>query len=320
VSDALKDSIIDIPDMVRLKALSEGAAGANWLAALDGLVRDLTREWRLSIGRTLAGGTEAFVAKVAMADGQGAVLKIAMPGHDPAAGELRTLLAAHGRGYAEVFRHDRPRAAMLLERLGPQLHQIGLSVDAQVEVICATLLEAWRPPPDGERFTTGVEKALSLADFIETTWAELGRPCAERTVDMALRFADIRRKAFDPRTAVLAHGDAHAWNTLLVLGDGPRRFKFVDPDGLFIERAYDLAIPMREWAADLLAGDPVSLGRRRCRQLADLTGVEPEAIWQWGFIERTSTGLLCLKVGLEGAGEFLRVADAWAGAPAIGEA
>lgn len=61
-------------------------------------------------------------------------------------------------------------------------------------------------------------------------------------------------------------------------GDGPRRFKFVDPDGLFIEHAYDLGIPMREWGAELLAGDPLVLGRRRCRLLARLTGVAPEPI------------------------------------------
>jgi hypothetical protein len=34
------------------------------------------------------------------------------------------------------------------------------------------------------------------------------------------------------------------------------------PDGLCIERAYDLGIPMREWGAELLAGDPVALGQR----------------------------------------------------------
>lgn len=111
---------------------------------------------------------------------------------------------------------------------------------------------------------------------------------------------------------MLAHGDAHPWNTLLVPNDAPRRFKFVDPDGLFIERAYDLAIMMREWTSELCAGDPLVLGSRRCRRIAELTGVDPEPIWQWGFIECTSTGLLCLKIGYEGAHQMLAVADAWA--------
>jgi hypothetical protein len=70
---------------------------------------------------------------------------------------------------------------------------------------------------------------------------------------------------------------------------------------------------LRQWGADLLTGDPLVLGRNRCHQLARLTGVDPEPIWQWGFIERTSTGLLLLQLALDAlAHEFLAVADAWA--------
>ena len=113
-------------------------------------------------------------------------------------------------------------------------NSVGLSVDAQIRIIRATLGEAWAPH-EGARFTTGAEKARSLGDFIETAWLDLGRPCPERTVEMALRYAEIRGRAFDPDAAVLAHGDAHAWNTLLAPGDPSGRFKFVDPDGLLVE-------------------------------------------------------------------------------------
>jgi streptomycin 6-kinase len=309
----MKAAALQIPDRVRRRAVALGEAGVAWLAGLDGLVRDLAAEWHLSIDQTLSGGTESFVAKTRTAAGQNAVLKIAIPGLDPTASELRTLLAAQGRGYARVFRHDAARGAMLLERLGCQLNELGLPVDAQLEAICVTLLGAWTPLPEGAQFMTGAEKARNLADFIETEWRDLGKPCSARTIEMACSFAHARRRAFDPETAILAHGDAHAWNTLVAPGDGPMCFKFVDPDGLFIERAYDLGILMREWGAELLAGDPLVLGRRRCHQLARLTGVEPERIWQWGFIERTSSGLLLLKLGLNQlAHEFLAVADAWA--------
>jgi len=305
---------IEIPEMVRLKAISRGATGAAWLAALGDIIAGLAADWEIAVGRTLPGGTEAFVAEVTMTDGLPAVLKIAPPGGEPIAGELATLSAARGRGYAKLLRHDEARGAMLLERLGPRLAELGLPIDAQMETICATLAEAWTQPPPGVAFTNGAEKAASLAAFIETSWRALGRPCAGRTIETALRFAELRRQGFDPASAVLAHGDAHAWNTLLVPGEATRRFKFVDPDGVFVEPAYDLSIPMREWSGELLAGDPVALGRRRCRRLAELTGVAPKPIWQWGFIERTSTGLLCLKVGLEGGRDMLAVADAWAAA------
>src|SRR5260370_1266933 len=240
----MKVADMQIPDRVRRKALAVGEAGVAWLAGLDGLVGDLATEWQLSIGRTLSGGTEAVVAETTTAEGEDAVLKIAIPGLDPTASELRTLLAAQGRGYAAVFRHDAARGAMLLERLGPPLDELGLPIDAQIEAICATLLDAWTALPEGPRFMTGAEKASRLADFIEAAWRDLGEPCPARTIDMACRFAGIRCRAFDPATAVLAHGDAHAWNTLGVPGGGPRRFKFVDPHRLFVQRSHDLALPM----------------------------------------------------------------------------
>ncbi len=308
----MKHAVLDIPDEVRRKAAARGAEGVAWLAGLGKLVADLEREWDLSFMRVLSGGTEAFVAEVGTANGGNAVVKIVPPWVDPSGSELRILLAANGRGYVQVLGHDSARGVMLLERLGPLLHQLGLSIETQLEIICATLQEAWMPLPKGAQFMSGAEKASDLAAFIETTWRELGEPCSRHAIDLALSFAELRRKAFDPDTAVLAHGDAHAWNTLLVPGGGPRRFKFIDPDGLFIERAYDLAVAMREWAAELLAGDPLTLGRRRCNYLSQLTGVDPEPIWQWGYIERVSSGLLLKHLRMDQpAHEFLTVAEAW---------
>jgi streptomycin 6-kinase len=307
----VKDALT-IPEAVQRKALAGGAAGVAWLAGLERTVAELARLWDLSVGPILPGGTEALVAEATLSDGRAAVLKVYPPGVSLDAGELPTLLAARGRGYAEVYVYDHPRAAALLERLGPPLADLGLPVDAQLAIICATLAEAWAAPPAGAWCMTGAEKAGSLSDFITTTWQELGQPCSAQVIATARRYADERRRAFDPRSAVLAHGDAHPWNTLLVPGDGPQRFKFVDPDGLFIERAYDLGISMREWTSELLAGDPVALGVQRCRRLAERTGIDPEPIWQWGFIERVSTALLCLKVGLDGAREMLTVAERWA--------
>jgi streptomycin 6-kinase len=240
--------------------MAMGDAGVAWLAGIDGLVRDLAAEWQLSIGEVLSGGTESLVADATTPEGQHAVLKVAIPGLDPTGSELRTLRAARGRGYAKVFRHDGPRGATLLERLGCPLHEVGLPIGAQLKAICDTLTEAWMPLPAEERFMTGAEKAQSLSVFIATTWRELGEPCSKRAIEIACRFADERRRAFDPATAILAHGDPHAWNTLAVPG-APGRFKLVDPDGLLIERAYDLGILMREWGADLLAGDPLERGR-----------------------------------------------------------
>jgi streptomycin 6-kinase len=305
---------LQIPEIVLARALLRGDEGRRWLGELPALTAGLAHDWDLETSDVLAAGTDALVVSCRTPDRQDVVLKVMMPGLAPGNDQVRALLAFGGRGYVTVLKHDPDRNAILMEKLGPQLSDLDLPVAAQIEIICATLRETWLANPEGSGFMTGAEKADSLATFIAGLWRDFAGVCSQRTVDLAYDFAELRRRAFDPAICVLAHGDAHAANTLAVPGD-PTRFKFIDPDGLFIERAYDLAIPLREWGDELLVGDPLELGRRRCERLARLTGVEPEPIWQWGLIERVSTGLLLHQLGQESlAKEFLTVADAWAAA------
>jgi streptomycin 6-kinase len=84
------------------------------------------------------------------------------------------------------------------------------------------------------------------------------------------------------------HGDVHQWNAL----EAGAGFKLVDPDGLLAEPEYDLGIIMRE---DPLDGDLPERARRLARQ----TGLDVQAIWEWGVVERVSTGLLGTQVGLQ---------------------
>jgi len=306
-----------VPSTVQKRVDAGGEVGRMWLAGLDALVASLAADWGLTLGRTLTGGTAALVLEARTAGGEDAVLKLAVAGQDPEGNALKVLLRAKGRGYASVLRHDEARGAMLLERLGPTLESLSMPVEAKEEAVCATLLRAWEASADGGSFPNGAEKARSMAELIEGLWHELGRPCSERAVEVALAFCDDRERAYDPAHVVLAHGDAHPHNTLQVPGADPAAFKFIDPEGLLIEPAYDLAIPMREWGDELLKGDPVALGHARCERLARFTGVDPGPIWQWGFIERVGSGLYLKKLGLhEWAPPFLKVADAWAAAEA----
>jgi streptomycin 6-kinase len=307
----MTDKRIDLRDKVLANIAAQGAVGATRLTQLPELVRRLENHWGLKVGQIFPNATEAYVAAAVRGDGEEVALKIPIAGLVKADRELRALQAADGRGYVRLLRHDATSGAMLLERLGPQLAELGLPIDEQIQIICSTLEQAWMPPPPGLQLVTGAEKASELASYIKKVWSKLGRPCSEKAFAVALHFAKARRDAFDPATAVFAHGDAHAWNTLQ--DPNTHGYKFVDPDGLFFERAHDLSISMREWSAELLAGDPVALGRQRCALLSRLTGVEAEAIWQWGFIERLVNGLLYCEIGpKEKAAEFLTVVEAWA--------
>jgi streptomycin 6-kinase len=302
---------VDVPEAVLQKAMARGPEGRLWLERLGCLIRALERDWGVSIGSTLSGGSESYVAAARTESGEDAVVKIEMPPYGSFANEVRTLIAAGGRGYVRLLDHDQERRAMLQERLGPSLRASGLSVSAQIEILCATLGRAWNvPAPAG--LPSGAEKALRHSGFIAATWEELNRPCSRYVVERALAFAEIRESGFDPGASVLVHGDAHSANALRDPKYASERFKLVDPDGLLAEPAYDLAIPMREWSRELLDGDVKRLGRDRCAYLSRLTGVDPRAIWEWGFIERVSTGLLAIRVGADRMGrEMLDVAEAW---------
>ena len=262
-----------LPALARDTALALGGASAAWVETLPYLVAGLARDWGVSVGAVLHGGSAALVVEALTEASEPVVLKVAMPGPEDFDAEVRALTLADGRGCPALLPCDLSRRAMLQPRLGRRLGEMGHTTDRQMEIVCATLRLAWVRVPDPSGFTTGAGKAAWLANAITEMWDAQGRPCSPQVIERAQDFAGRRAASFDPATSVLVHGDAHADNTLEASGS-PSGFQFVDPDGLFVEPAYDLAIPMREWSEDLLAGDPLALGQARCARLAALSGLE----------------------------------------------
>jgi len=278
--------MIDVPNVVREKALALGAGA--WIDDLPQLVRSIEDEWHLTVGQAYRDSTEAFVAEATCEDGTAAVLKLIVPREgDAAAHEATALRLAAGEGCPRLLRDDVGRGALLLERLGRSLHELRLPSRRRHEILIAAAKRIWRPALDAG-LPTGAAKARWLAEFITSMWEELDRPCSERAVEHALECARRRGDAHRDETAVLVHGDVHQWNAL----EAEDGFKLVDPDGLLAQPEYDLAIVMRE---DPLEGNL----HERSRWLAHETGLDEEAIWEWGVVERVSTGLLGTRVGLQ---------------------
>jgi streptomycin 6-kinase len=292
---------LDVPEVVRRKA--RGAGAERWLDDLPDLVACLERDWSITAGSAFGDSTEAYVAEATTETGEAAVLKLIVPRHGEAARhEITALRLADGDGCVRLLRSDHDRGALLLERLGRSLADLGLPVRRRHQVLCELASRVWRPAPDSG-LPTGADKGRWLADFIATTWESLGRPCSERAVRHALSCAARRVAAFSDDRARLVHGDVHQWNALEA-GTG---FALVDPDGLLADPEYDLGILMREDPVELMLEEP----RRRAGWLAARTGLDPTAIWEWGVVERVSTGLLATSVGLQPVGEqMLRAADA----------
>jgi streptomycin 6-kinase len=305
--------VVQLPEPVRRKVAALGADGTRWLAGLEDLAARVEDRWDLSLGAPIGGGSGAFVACAVTGAGTDVVVKIAIPegleGHGSFASELLALQLGDGHGYVRLLHADLDDRVVVLERLGRPLAELGLPVEAQVEVLAGALRPTWRPVPEAAGLRTGAAQAAFLRRFVRRVWTQLEGPCPQAVVARAEQLAARREAAFDPSTAVLVHGDAHPANVLEdPVGGG---FKLIDPEGLASEPAHDLAIALRDWTDELLAGDPVADAIAWCGQLGDRADVDPGPIWEWAFVERASTGLFILQLGDPRGARFLEVAEQW---------
>jgi streptomycin 6-kinase len=296
--------VISIPNVLRRSALWAGAE--QWLDDLPALVSELEQRWNIRVGAPLTGGHVAYVTEATTTDGDPVVLKVRLPlplEPDAARREIAALRLADGEGCAALLRDDPDLNAMLLERLGASLLDLGLPMVRRHEILCDTAARMWRPATD-VGLPTGADRARDLATWIAKTWEDLDRPCTERAVEQALACARHRESAHDNERAVLVHGDVHGLNAL----QADVRFKLIDPIGLVAEAEYDLGTLMRGDPEALLAFDP----REQARWLAARTGRDAKAIWEWGVIHRMQSGLHCEEIDFQPLGrQTLAAVEAW---------
>ncbi len=265
--------MLAIPPAVLAEAEALGLGG--WAGELEASLSWAQASWDLTIGRAYDCATEAFLPEATQRDGPPAVLKVPLAIGAPVPNEIAVLQLAGGRAVAALLTCDEQRRLLLLERLGTPMSALGIPVDTRRELLCGGA----------------------------SGWEELDRRCSSRAIDHALACAERRNAAHDGRRAVLVHGDVHRWNAL----GAPDGFKLVDPAGLLAEPELDLGVITREDPLELIVSDPFA----RAQRLAALTGLQAEAIWQWGVLERVSTGLLALRIGLQPIGsQMLRAAEA----------
>lgn len=302
---------IRLQPLTRAKVASLGDVGARWLAELPAVLAQLERTWSITVGRPLPGGSCSYVARATRRNGEHLVLKVAVPNDDLAA-QVRTLERADGRGYVRLISFDRARNAVLLESLGHPLERSGASPEQQLATLADTLRIAWQPVGDAPLPEPGQDKASGLHTLIAQLWPQLGHPGSERVVHQALEYADQLRTP-DPEELVVVHGDPHPGNALAVPGRRPGAetgYCFVDPDGFVADRAYDLGVALRDWVGRLGGDDARATAERYAELLAARSGVDLTRIWQWGYLERVSTGLYVMSFGGTELGQgFLRSAE-----------
>jgi len=316
---------LEVPDLVARRLDYLGQAGSDWLEQLPERVATLAAQWDLELGEVLSGGTGALVLAVERPGRSPAVLKLLVPAepNQLPVYEAQVLAAAQGRGYATLLASSADGQAMLLQRLGKTLAEVLPHEPSQQRVLCETLQRAWETTELPAGLQTGAEKARWLAELIERLAKRHPLAVSKATMELALYFCGEREAAHEKAEKVLVHGDPHEHNALQ---DDTGGFCFVDPDGLLAEKAYDVGVVMRE-ASEALLGQPyaqatlaevsdaapLQLGLDHCQRLARLSGTDAQAVWQWGFIERVSSGLYTLELNMpDYAGPALLVANSWA--------
>lgn len=277
------------------------AGDAAWLAALPQLVGEMASRWSLAIGRSCDGfGVNALVVEATTEDGAAVVLKIAPPPEgEKLAFEATVLRLADGESCVRLLDADVDRRALLLDRLGPSMYDLEVPRRRRHELLLEAVRQLWRPIDPSVVLQRGSEYAQSVIDRLPLVWEQSGRACSERVLADAIACAERRAAAHDDERAVLCHGDLHELNALQA---HDRTFKLIDPVGVVAEREYDLGVLLRNAPGD----DDL---HERADWLADETGCDRAAIWEWGTAERVLSGLWCRVVGHQPHGDK-QLADA----------
>jgi streptomycin 6-kinase len=164
---------VDVPQVVRAKA---GQAGADdWLAGLPELVAGLERDWGITVGRAYSDPTEAYVAEAELADGTLAVLKLLVPRTGQAADEITVLRLADGAGCVRLLASDADRSALLLDRLGPSLYELGVPIERRLGIMARS-----RPGCGARPRTRACKRARRRADGSPSTSSACGPTSAGR--------------------------------------------------------------------------------------------------------------------------------------------
>lgn len=301
----------NIPEIVEGRAKAAGDIGLAWLENIETLVCEMEVKWGIQVTDVLTGGSHALVTLAEGETGEKYVMKLDVPDNplEEYMREITALKIADGNGYGKLYSYDPEKRACLIERLGKPLKALGYPIDKQIEIICNALNKTWKMSIGDEVLMDGSGGIDWFREYIPDAWERMGMPCSRRVINQALAYLDDRKDHLDPDHYVVVHGDAHNNNTLITL-DGVD-FKLIDPDGIYYEKAYDLGVLMREWPEEYQE-NALEMGKKRCRLLADLTGADEKAIWQWGFLQTVSTSMILLEIGQKPlAEEMLKTAELW---------
>lgn len=246
-------------------------ARTAWLNRLPDTVGSLEHRWSLTIGDPFDGDevSAAWVAPVALADGNPAVLKLAMP-HFEGEHELHGLRFWNGEPAVQLLQADDDLNAMLIERCEPGTVLRAVPELEQDLVIAGLLRRLWRLPLPPHPF----RPLSAMTEY----WSEETLATVDSWPDRGLVLEGLRLFKELPHTApaeVLLATDLHAGN---VLRSKREPWLVIDPKPFIGDPAYDATQHLFNCDARLRS-DP----DRMIRRMADLLALDYERVRLWTF-------------------------------------
>lgn len=275
-----KDTFVLPQELVRSLA-GHGTPGCGrdrWMAALPGIVDELTTRWSLRVGPPFQpGGVCSWVAPAQDAAGQRLVLKVGWR-HDEGLHEGEGLQAWNGRGAVHLLRSlaFEETNALLLEACEPGTTLSAALPPTEQDVVAAGLLRRlWITPRAGHPFRPLQDMAEGWADEFEEKYAAAP---AHLRIDhgLARAGASLFRALPGRATAsVLLCTDLHPDN---ILAARREPWLMIDPKPYVGDPAYDPTQHMFNFPDRLVADALGFVGR-----MAALVDLDAEHLRLWMF-------------------------------------
>ncbi len=302
---------------------AQAADAGDWLAALPGLVDEMTRRWALTPERVVEpGGRTSMTVLVRTADGEPAALKLCAPVPDAEATlEDAALRRWNGSGAVRSLRCAPDAGALLLERLHGRTSLRSLPEAKAFLESLEAVRRLWVDPGPGHPFPSVAERTAGQAALLRSAGPAEAAPLVEAALaarESLLADGPANEAAggaagdgaADPERLLL-HGDFRQGAVLAAdLGRAP--WLAVGPEPVVGERAYDLARLVRDRLHDLVASPgAAAVTRRRVTRLADAVEVDQDRLRGWTLFRAVASGVRAVAAGRRAEAEPLLEFATW---------
>jgi len=266
-------------ELTRNVVAAWGQAGAQWLARLPSILRDVAADWDLTVGMPYQLSYH-YVAAVTCGDGTPAVLKLGVPTATSLAEEAPALAAFGGRGAARLLRADLARGALLMERVMPgwRARDLVPHRDSEATSAATEVMRRLHAAP----VPHGMPEALAQAEAFDG-YIAIHRDAGPLPLDLVTRAGGLMRELCASATErVVLHGDLHHDN---ILRSTREPWLAIDPHGILGDPGYEVGALLFNPDPDNRDQMLTTLVPARVEQLADELAMPIDRVIAWGFVK-----------------------------------